>query len=54
MRIAALILGIVLSIVAGLQSIALFAVSSVGDSLDEMPIRRTRPALGRSGRSQRS
>ena len=35
MRIAALILGIVLSIVAGLQSIALFAVSSVGDSLDE-------------------
>ena len=34
MRIAALILGIVLSIVSGLQSMALFAASSISDSLE--------------------
>jgi hypothetical protein len=35
MRIAALIIGLVLSVVTGIQSLALFAASSISDSLED-------------------
>lgn len=37
MRIASLIIGVVLSIVSGLQSLTVFAASSIADSLEEKP-----------------